>query len=50
MKHLLPALRERYQDPTIYLELEHAAEAMIAWKKVRSAEGFAAFYKRVTGA
>lgn len=47
---LIPGTREMYGDPTIYSELEQAGEAMIAWKKSRSAEGFAAFSKRVRGA
>ncbi len=47
---LIPALRERYEDPTIYSELEQAGEAMAEWKKSRTPEGFAAFSKRVRGA
>jgi hypothetical protein len=47
--HLLPGTREVYQDPTTYCEFEQAAEAMIAWKKSRSPEGFAFFQKRVRG-
>lgn len=46
---LIPAIRERFQDPTVYGELEQAAEAMIEWKKSRCAEGFAVFSKRVRG-
>jgi hypothetical protein len=46
---LLAAFRSRHKDETLYSELEQAAEAMIAWKKGRSPEGFAAFRKRVTG-
>jgi hypothetical protein len=47
--HLIPAMRERYKDPTIHLELEQAAEAMILWKKSRAPEGFALFSKIVRG-
>jgi hypothetical protein len=47
---LIPSLRERVQDPTAYCELEQAAEAMIEWRKSRSAEGFAMWSKRVRGA
>jgi hypothetical protein len=50
IKHLMPAIRKRFDDPTVYGELEQAAEAMIEWKKARSQEGFATFQKRVTGA
>jgi hypothetical protein len=47
--HLIPTMRVQYGDPTMYCELEQAAEAMIEWKKSRSPEGFATFSKRVRG-
>ena len=46
---MIPSVREKFQDPTVYCELEQAAEAMIEWKKSRSAEGFAMWSKRVRG-
>jgi hypothetical protein len=49
LSSLLPALREKYQDPALYGELEQAAEGMIEWKKARSLDAFAAFSKRVKG-
>lgn len=49
LSHLIPQVRERYGDPTIYAELEQAGEAMSEWKKSKSPEGFAAFSKRVKG-
>lgn len=50
ISHLIPQMRERYGDPTIYSELEQAGEAMGEWKKSKTPEGFAAFSKRVKGA
>jgi hypothetical protein len=47
---VIPEMRERFKDPTLYGELEQAAEAMIAWKKSRAPEGFAIFSERVRGA
>lgn len=49
LSDLIPALRARNEDPTLYGELESAALAMIEWKKSRTPEGFAAFSKRVKG-
>jgi hypothetical protein len=47
---LIPPLRERHKDPTLYGEIEQAAHAMIEWKKSRAPEGFAVFSARVRGA
>jgi hypothetical protein len=49
LSDLIPILRKRHEDPTLYAELEQAALAMIEWKKARAPEGLAAFSKRVKG-
>jgi hypothetical protein len=46
---IIPETRERSKNPTIYGELEQAAEAMIEWMKARTPEGYEAFYKRARG-
>ena len=46
---MIPELRERYKDPTLYGELEQAAERMIEWKKDNAPEAFAFWSKMIRG-
>lgn len=50
VKDLLPAIRERYEDPQYLGNLEEVADTFVGWMRKRGPNAYEAFAKRVRGA